>query len=199
MSQTTPADTRPAVGGGSAHADGTPTAQAGAAQAGAAQAAANPVSSLQAFTAVAQIATALLLIALFVAFLVVLYVQRDDPHWDRAIFLLSGLEAVVFAGAGALFGTSVQHGTVQAARQDAATAKADAAEAKTLADQTRSAAEAGRALYHVVREKAAVVAGTEATLAAPGQAGRPRERDGQPADPHLAELDAIARALFEDR
>src|SRR5215475_15244469 len=192
MSQTTPADTRPAVGGGSAHADGTPTAQAGATQA-----AANPVSRLQAFTAVAQIATALLLIALFVAFLVVLYVQRDDPHWDRAVFLLSGLEAVVFAGAGALFGTSVQRGTVQAARQDAATAKADAAKARTVADQTRSAAEAGRALYHVVREKSAAVARTAAAPA--GLAGRPRERDEQPADPHLAELDAIARALFEDR
>jgi len=199
MSQTTPADARPVVGGGSAQvADGTPpagTPPTQAAQAGAG----DPVSRLQAFTAVAQIVAALLLIALFVAFLVVLYIQRDDPHWDRAVFLLSGLEAVVFAGAGALFGTSVQRGTVQAARQDAAAAKADAAKARTLADQTRSAAEAGRALYHVVREKSAAVAGTGATLAAPGQAGRPKEHDRQPADPHLAELDAIARALFEGR
>ena len=160
---------------------------------------AGQASRLQTFTAVTQIVTALFLIVLFVVFLVLLYFQRDDKNWDRIVFLLSGLEAIVFAGAGALFGTTVQRGTVQAARQDAATAKADAAAARTRADQTASAAEAGRALYKVVREKAAAVARTAPQAAAAGQAGRPREGDRQPADAHLAELDAIARALFEDR
>jgi hypothetical protein len=132
-------------------------------------------------------------------FLAVLYFERDDKHWDRLIFLLSGLEAIVFAGAGALFGTSVQRGTVKAAQQDAVAAKADAVNARTRADEVQSTAEAGRALYHVVREKAAAAARTAPSRATPGQGGRPREGAAQPTDPHLAELDAIAQALFRDR
>lgn len=157
-------------------------------------AAAGGTSRVQTFITVAPVMAALVLIVLFIAFLAVLYVDRGDENWDRMIFLLAGLEAIVFAGAGALFGTTVQRGTVQAARQDAAEAKADAAVARTRAEETTADATAGVALYRVVQEKAAAAA-----PAAAGQGARPREGVAQPADADLAELAAIARALFRDR
>ena len=69
---------------------------------------------------------AILLIIAFLVMLTILALMRSDTHWDRLIYLFTGLEALVFAGTGALFGTAVQQGTVDAAQQHAATAQEQA-------------------------------------------------------------------------
>jgi len=70
---------------------------------------------------------AIVLIFVYIAMLAVLTVLRADKEWDRLVYLLTGFEALVFAGASALFGTTVQRGNVTTARADAAAAKADRA------------------------------------------------------------------------
>jgi hypothetical protein len=152
-----------------------------------------PKTRLEAFIAAAPVVAALALLVLFVIVLMVLYFERDDANWDRLMFLLAGLEAVVFAGVGALFGTTVQRGVVQAARQDASAAKAEAATAREEAAESAADATAGRTLYRVVREKADA---SGAAVPPGGQGARPRAA-GPAADTDLAELDRLARALFE--
>jgi hypothetical protein len=70
------------------------------------------------------------LIGVFLVALIAMYQLRDDQYWDRLLFLFGALEALVFAGAGALFGTTVQRGNVDAARKDAAVARQDAQTAR---------------------------------------------------------------------
>jgi hypothetical protein len=109
----------------------------------------------------AAIATAIALIAVYIAMLFILMTLRGDKEWDRLVYLLSGFEALVFAGAGALFGTTIQRANVTAARSDAADAKQDAADAKQTAQaerdraqQAEKDAEAGRFLAAAVKAKA---------------------------------------------
>jgi hypothetical protein len=137
--------------------------------------------------------TAIGLLVAFLAALVVLGVMRGDKDWDRLIYLLSGLEAVVFAGAGALFGTTVQRAQVVEAKQEAVTER-------QRADSNESEAMAGRALHRGVVEKEAQQQGAAAAASAgpPGaRAGRPTAGGGAPSD--VAELAQLARSLFPDR
>ena len=94
--------------------------------------------------------TCVALIVFFLAALVALGFARGDDHWDRLVFLLTGLEAVVFAGAGAFFGTTVQRGATEVARQDAAESKQQAAKERARADGAESHALAGRTLARAV-------------------------------------------------
>lgn len=71
-------------------------------------------------------------IAVLVAFGIVFafmlsQVDADDTRWSRLTFLYGTVEAIVFAAAGALFGTQVQRERVVKAedRADAATTKAE--------------------------------------------------------------------------
>lgn len=81
-----------------------------------------------------------LLVAL-VAFIVALVFLRRDPSWDRLVFLFSGFEAIVFAAAGALFGTRIQRGTVQLAQRRAedAVEQAGAARVQVTDERARTA------------------------------------------------------------
>lgn len=74
-----------------------------------------------------QLVLASLVMACYIAFLIVLVSKRGDENWDRLVYLFSGFEAIVFAAAGMVFGTSVQRSQLNAARQEAAVAKEDAA------------------------------------------------------------------------
>ncbi|NAS21159.1 hypothetical protein GT755_05585 [Herbidospora sp. NEAU-GS84] len=112
------------------------------------------------------------LIVLFVAALVALVLLRDDPQWDRLVFLLQGLEALVFAAAGVLFGTAV--GRSSAAVQEVAQAQERAAVAETDAAN-------GRAL-------------ASAVLASEEQSARRGSRE--PATAAESDLAALARRLF---
>jgi hypothetical protein len=94
----------------------------------------------------------LLAMALIAVYLVALGLQwfaagLDEPEWSRRLHLLGGLEALAFAGAGAVLGTTIQ-------RQVTRKAEEEAAEAKTRANQNQSAAEKGRALHALAVTKA---------------------------------------------
>ncbi len=137
-------------------------------------------------------------VALVVAYAVLVAMlvgMRADTHWDRLVFLLGGFEAIVFAGAGWLFGTTVQRGKVEHANADAAQARQDADDAKQTAEaaraernQAKDEAEKGLALGHAIKAKAAVVGNGR-------QGARP---DEEPVSPELAELANLAQRLFPD-
>jgi hypothetical protein len=57
----------------------------------------------------------------------------DEIQWTRLTWLFSSVEAVVFAAAGALFGTSIQRQRTEAAEQRADANAQDATAGRTLA------------------------------------------------------------------
>src|SRR5690242_8067812 len=122
--------------------------------------------------------TAIVLIALFVIFIAVLVWLRNSAQWDRLTYLFAGFEALVFAAAGALFGTSVQRAQTVQAQQTA-----QKQEARAEANQTD--AEHGRALATMIRAKRSGAAGAE--LEARGARPAPGETAAA-GDAGLAEL-----------
>ncbi|WP_344946557.1 hypothetical protein [Sphaerisporangium flaviroseum] len=140
------------------------------------------ISLLQAVVAIA-------LIAVFAAVLVVLGFLRGDEHWDRLVYLLGGLEAIVFAGVGALFGSTIQRADAAAARKDAAAAKEEAKAERQRADVLREKSADGEKLAAAVRM---AVAGSEQ----PGARRGARPEEVQPTQ--LEALAAYAQRLFPD-
>lgn len=72
--------------------------------------------------------------------LMALNADIEEMLWLRRSDLLGGLEALAFAGAGALFGTSVQ-------RRSTEKAEDQAADNKERADRSEADAQRGRAVY----------------------------------------------------
>jgi hypothetical protein len=188
--------------------------QGGAPQSGAAAGGDKPATPAGGIGPAAMI-TAIALIVVYIVMLFILMSMRNDKEWDRLVYLLSGFEALVFAGAGALFGTTIQRANVTAARNDATEAKKDAADAKQTAkaesDRAQKAetdAAAGRFLAAAVKTKAdtRTSGGPDQLLgdAWPGRGSRPE--DAQEAsgagsarlDSDLAELSALARTILPD-
>src|SRR5262245_49188774 len=131
---------------------------------------------------------AIALIGVFLAFVVALVLMRADEHWDRLVFLLAGVEAIVFAAAGALFGTSVQ-------RTQAVEARQAATEERERADRFESQARSGQALADVIRAKAG-----QATAAAPdGDGEGPGARGARPDRPPLRSGAGLPGADGEER
>jgi uncharacterized membrane protein YcjF (UPF0283 family) len=128
---------------------------------------------------------ALVLIALFVLFIIVMIVLRDSAQWDRLAYLFAGFEALVFAAAGALFGTSVQRAQTVQAQQDAQRQEA-------RADANESDAQHGRALAAMVRAKHDNAAAAEGE----GRGGRPDLTRAAGAEPGIAELARVVEELF---
>jgi hypothetical protein len=148
----------------------------------------------------AAVITAIVLIAVYIAMLGFMMTLRDDKEWDRLVYLLSGFEALVFAGAGALFGTTIQRANVTAARKDAADAKAAAKAERGRAEVAERDAAAGRTMAAAIEAKAeARAAGAdrirgsrpepEQEAAAAGPAGL---------DADLLELAMLARKMMPD-
>jgi hypothetical protein len=146
----------------------------------------------------AAIITAIALIAVYIAMLGFMMTLRADKEWDRLVYLLSGFEALVFAGAGALFGTTIQRANVTAARDDAADAKKTAQAERDRAQLAEKDAAAGRTLAAAIEAKAEARAGgadrirgsrpePEQEAAAAGPAGL---------DADLLELAVLARKMM---
>ena len=88
------------------------------------------------------------------------HVSDPDPQWSRLVYIYAGLEALVFAAAGALFGSRVQRSNALAAEKRAASAEAAAsAAAKDATDK--------RAIAAAVRAERAVAASAPAAAPAP--------------------------------
>jgi len=144
------------------------------------------------------------LLGVFILAVAVMFLLRRDPNWDRLVYVFGGLEAIVFAGVGALFGTTVQRGTVAAARAESEQARVDARHAQQELQTTTAAAANGRALAAVVKKAAgAEPASLPEQSGDERRAGRPDadlsggSQDSWP-DPRIATLAQVAAALFPD-
>ncbi|MDB5915501.1 MAG: hypothetical protein JWP22_4176 [Ramlibacter sp.] len=116
-----------------------------------------------------------------------LSVDAQDRDWARMIGLLASIEAVAFAAAGALLGTTVQSGRV-------GDAMARAAKAEQQAEANAADAAAGQTLAKAIRASATAppAAGMDALQRAgalPDEAGEQRR---------LADLQRLAQALFPE-
>jgi hypothetical protein len=120
---------------------------------------------------------AVALIGLFLVAIVVMYLLRGDQYWDRLLFLFGALEALVFAGAGALFGTTVQRGNVDAARQDAQAARQEMTVARDQASAARDEAARHREEARLLADRGTRLADTMRVFAA-GQSPPRSDRSG---------------------
>jgi hypothetical protein len=123
----------------------------------------------------------------FVAFVVVLIVVRDNPHWDRLVYVFSGYEALVFAGAGALFG-------VQVKQREVVAGNARVAAAEGIAATAGKEAAAGHALWQSIESKLATRKSDSARRGARSDPRMPGVSEEEPTD--LAELADLAARLF---
>jgi hypothetical protein len=141
---------------------------------------------------------AISLVVVYIAMLAFLVTLRGDKEWDRLVYLLTGFEALVFTGAGALFGTTVQRANVTAAREDAANARESAKTERDRAERAEKEAVGGRALATAIHAKA--------KMRAPGGSrirGSRVTEDGEEGavagtDSDLIELSELARAMVPD-
>jgi hypothetical protein len=129
----------------------------------------------------AALAVAVAVVGVWLGFLILLLIEVNatEVTWSRLLVVLGSVEAVAFAAAGALFGTTVQRQRVEDQR-----ARADAAESRADADKT--AAINGRTL-------AAAVKATRA----PSADGTPEELSVEAA-PERDLLVELANRLFPD-
>jgi hypothetical protein len=84
--------------------------------------------------------------------------SATEVEWARLFAVLGSLEAVAFAAAGALFGSSIQRQRVMEARERAAIAEGRASEAERMAAIKTQAAANGKALASAVKAHAQVAA-----------------------------------------
>ena len=112
-------------------------------------------------TLVRTVVTVVLLLA-FGVLVVVMLVTSDslsEVAWNRRVYLLGGVEAIVFTSVGWLFGREVHRSEAQTAKEDAAQAKKDSARAnqEALAKTEEAAIERtkGRAVKAAARHAAA--------------------------------------------
>lgn len=113
-----------------------------------------------------------------------------ELKWTRLVYLYGGVEAIVFAAVGAVFGTSVQRRNVEASEERAKEADSEAEAAKSRAQQAESEAMKGRAL------RANVLAEYEsATAASPTSPIIGTERIGSAETNHGGESAAAIAAL----
>jgi hypothetical protein len=126
------------------------------------------------------------LLAGFVVFVIALIFLRDNPNWDRLIYVFAGYEAIVFAGVGALWGTELKR-----READAAVDMANRAEQK--AQSAEQDAAAGRALQASIASK--LQTRTEENNRRGARAGA--APDPTEAQTDLMELDSLAQKLFK--
>ena len=100
----------------------------------------------------AAIAAALVTLTAFGVFVIFLLLRLgiDQTQWDRAVYLLSGIEAIVFAGTGFLFGKEVHRAQAKSVEKQAQSEQERAETAEARADQNAEDAMNGRALAAAV-------------------------------------------------
>jgi hypothetical protein len=128
--------------------------------------------------------TAWLVLVLWLAF----HTGADEQQWARLNSVLGSLEAVAFAAAGALFGTTVQKQRVQDSKEQAERAEGRAAAAEHKASVNAEAATNGKALAVAVKARAR----TPLFEVTEENRGSSRSRE-----PH-GDLVALAEKLFPD-
>jgi hypothetical protein len=149
---------------------------------------------------------AVLAVLLYLVVTVVLFFaarHAEDPPWSRYVYLYSGLEGLVFAAAGALFGAKVQRSQADAEKARADRAETESARAQSAEREQALVAQAAYALRDAIEAERQVSA---AERAAPptGRRTRSAERIGTSAvaplgttdDPALDRLSVLAARLL---
>jgi hypothetical protein len=98
---------------------------------------------------------AVLLLLIYLVFLGLQWgnVTDSDLEYARRADLLGGLEALAFAAAGAILGTTVQRQVTKKAEADATAARGEANAQRARADAEENDAEKGRALHNLAKAK----------------------------------------------
>jgi hypothetical protein len=109
------------------------------------------VTSLPLFASI--VAVALLLTYLVLLVLQWGHVNAAELTYARRAHLLGGLEALAFAAAGAILGTTVQRQVTKKAEGEASAARAEAKAQRARADAEQNDAEKGRALHNLAKAK----------------------------------------------
>jgi hypothetical protein len=132
---------------------------------------------------------ALVIIAVWLGLLgwLATHTSKPEVEWARLLTVLSSLEAVAFAAAGAMFGTTIQRNRVEEAKDRAAKAEDRAANAESRSLSNEQAAANGRALATAIKNRAG----------GKSQSGIERLSAAKP-DPAVEELSSLARSLFPD-
>lgn len=141
---------------------------------------------------------AIAVLILYIGFVIVLIVMRNDSHWDRLVYLLGGFEAIVFAAIGWIFGTTVARGAVEEAKSAKAEAQGHATVARAEAERERAAARQARSERDESvkdAERGRALAASIKAKRAPSSRLGARPGDADPS-PELAELDAFVNELF---
>ncbi len=101
-----------------------------------------PAPDLQRRDPIVMAVAVVILIALagLIAYLLCRVDQFTDQQWLRAIYLLTGVEAVAFAAAGYIFAAQVQRSQLESARQDAKRNESAAVKGELLAEEVQAAA-----------------------------------------------------------
>jgi hypothetical protein len=138
------------------------------------------------------VAVAVIALLALAAMIWALWGKADDSNnetaWARWTFLLAGVEAIAFAGAGFLFGREVNRAAVQTAQSQAAEANESA---RQQAERAGGAEAAGRTVRNAIEAKTRAVTGGAKTDLLGGEAAT-----GVSAE--LRELSELARATFPD-
>jgi hypothetical protein len=114
---------------------------------------------------------------------------NNETAWARWTFLLAGVEAIAFAGAGFLFGREVNRAAVQTAQSQAAEANENALQ---QAERAGSATAAGRTVRNAIEAKARVALGAD------GPADFLGDEAAAVVPVDLRELIELARTTFPD-
>lgn len=119
----------------------------------------------------AAVAAAFLVILAWLGLLVWLisHTAISDAEWARLLVVLGSIEAVAFAAAGALLGTTIQGKRVQEARKREEKAEEQADKERNAANAKTEAAAKGKALATAIKARAksrSAKAGTERVSAA---------------------------------
>jgi hypothetical protein len=111
---------------------------------------------------------------------------QSEVNWSRLVYLYQGVEAIVFAAAGVIFGTSIHRAQLDDARRSER-------EARQHASNEQSAGEVGRGLDAALRADPSRLVGSDAP---PARSDRIRS-DGRPgAQRNPDEEDAVVAYLL---
>ena len=142
--------------------------------------------------AVVTVAVAVLVLIGYAVFIGYMWGDRattNETAWNRAVFLFTGVETIVFAAVGFLFGKEVH-------RQQAVNAEDRAKDAEADAKASRAKGAKGEILAAAVKATAVGASAYQRPVkAALVRGGTPTGGAAKP-PPHLASLAALANELF---
>ena len=123
--------------------------------------------------------------------------ETGDPQWIRMTSLLTGLQTLAFAAAGALLGTAIQSQVTSSVRNDLGNADNALDELRGTLEEMQKKAEAGQ-LMEVTRPDVVTELVEAALLVEPAAYARPQTRRRYITNevvPEVTEADEIAREL----